>query len=85
MEITPWDEEYSAIQRINGLNPCFNGNYSLRHEKFGVVEIDFVLILVLMEITPWVSANQSKRTFTISLNPCFNGNYSLRPLRKLFQ
>ena len=50
-----------------GLNPCFNGRYSQRKEKyyreFGK---EWVLILVLMEDTLRVACNNHYETLTVS-------------------
>ena len=58
MEDTHWvDEKTKNGVRLQGLNPCFNGRYSLRRLQCGwwILPHD-VLILVLMEDTHWVNA-----------------------------
>ena len=50
----------SSEKPASGLNPCFNGRYSLSF-NFGFISKDeFVLILVLMEDTHWDPAATNK-------------------------
>ena len=65
---------------IVGLNPCFNGRYSLSTMWNRLHWLCCVLILVLMEDTHWVG-NSLNTIFYSGLNPCFNGRYSLSSLR----
>ena len=54
MEDTHWEEEKAAfLKEMNGLNPCFNGRYSLRSCLLRCRVRCRVLILVLMEDTHW--------------------------------
>ena len=45
--------------------------------NIGYIDVWPVLILVLMEITPWAGIDRANGLLFYSLNPCFNGNYSL--------
>ena len=54
MEDTLWVSVNLIVRVEIGLNPCFNGRYSLRvNQKLFGMNNDIVLILVLMEDTLW--------------------------------
>ena len=53
MEDTLW-VIIAGIALLKGLNPCFNGRYSLSNLIVFAIKSCLVLILVLMEDTLWV-------------------------------
>ena len=53
MEDTLWDKWCYHSLLLIGLNPCFNGRYSLSYVKKKTQNKPHVLILVLMEDTLW--------------------------------
>ena len=54
MEDTHWGSSVYALNcGMFGLNPCFNGRYSLSTLTLHLIKWEWVLILVLMEDTHW--------------------------------
>ena len=53
MEYTQWGRKIGASGKKFCLNPCCNGIYSMRENKFNLVLSNLVLILVVMEYTQW--------------------------------
>ena len=80
MEHTLWegDPRNVWVYRPLGLNPCFNGTYSMRKKNRGWTRPSpCVLILVLMEHTLWEIGDLMFICSLTGLNPCFNGTYSM--------
>ena len=77
MEDTHWVVNYYVNRVAHGLNPCFNGRYSLRRREL-IFAPSTSLNLVLMEDTHWGVLYRPKWRVCCRLNPCFNGRYSLR-------
>ena len=79
MEDTLWVKKKNHCVKNYGLNPCFNGRYSLSSlDDLLAGEVLGVLILVLMEDTLWGNNLFFSYGYKKCLNPCFNGRYSLR-------
>ena len=61
MEYTQWGGTISWSWKMQGLNPCCNGIYSMRFWNKDIRKIlKCVLILVVMEYTQWASESNAK-------------------------
>ena len=81
MEDTLRGSKIQKTNKVESLNPCFNGRYSQRDNASDFADYLRVLILVLMEDTLRVVSGIKNKTVLKSLNPCFNGRYSQRKVK----